>query len=87
MAASYTKDVFKVNEFPLIISAAPIISLYKPMCWATNHVTKLASPLQHRVLFNQSLNFIYWEKPITTMNTGRNSITSKGSASNLNVYS
>ena len=87
MAASYTTDAFKVNEFPLIISAAPIISLYRTMCWATTHVRKLASPLQQRVLFNQSLNFIYWETPITTMNISCISITHKGSASNINVYS
>ena len=61
MAASYTRDVFKVNEFPFIISAGPIISLYKTMCWATNHVTKLASLLQQRVPFNKSQNLIYWE--------------------------
>lgn len=75
MAASYTRNVFKVNEFPLVISAAPIISLYKTMCSATTQVMKLAYPLQQRVLFNQSLNFIYWETPITTMNISCNSIT------------
>jgi hypothetical protein len=77
MAASYTRNVFKVNEFPLIIFADPIISLYKTMCWGTDHVTKLASPLLRRVLFNQSRNFIYWGKTITTMNISCNSLTKK----------
>jgi hypothetical protein len=87
MAASYTRNVFKVNEVPLIISAAPIISLYKTMCWGTDHVTKLASPLLQRVPFNQTRNFIYWEKPITTLNVSCNSLIQKetGLASNLDV--